>query len=309
MRTHGLVALLAGLSLSGAVSVAPALASAPSTGGAAASAGPDSTGARQGPAATASGTGASTYPSGTPSTTDAGATAAPGEWKLGERTLRPGLRGPDVSQLQQALARLRYPVIVSGSFDEHTRRAVVRFQRARRLHATGMADAATVAALGSASVPAVDHVARSGWAFPISPIGVVADPSTWTPDQGVDISTVGGACGSAATLVAVDSGTIVAEGISGFGPSAPILQLDRGSYVGRYVYYGHAQPALVAVGAHVVRGQPIAQVGCGRVGRSSGPHLEIGIGAPGGPTCCPAMGQTSGDMLTIMRQLYASASR
>jgi murein DD-endopeptidase MepM/ murein hydrolase activator NlpD len=309
MRTHAVVALLAGLSLSGAASAAPALASAPSTGGAAASAGPDSTGARQGPAATGSGTGASTYPAPAPSTADVGATAVPVVWKLGERTLRPGMRGPDVSDLQAALARLNYPVSVSGSYDEHTRRAVVRFQRTRGLRATGMADGRTVAALRTATVPSVDHVARSGWAFPIAPVSVVSSPSTWTPDQGVDISTVGGACGSSAQLVAVDSGVVVAEGISGFGPWAPILQLDRGPYAGRYVYYGHAQPALVAVGSHVVRGQPIAEVGCGRVGLSSGPHLEIGISAPGGPTCCPGMGQTSGEMMTIMRQLYTAATR
>jgi peptidoglycan hydrolase-like protein with peptidoglycan-binding domain len=222
------------------------------------------------------------------------------------RLLRVGVRGADVKKLQRWLTSVGIATVADGIFGILTRRSVQRFQRAAHLRpATGTVGARTATTLRAwtATGETVRH-GGVGLVFPLRPIERVLPPGDWTLDQGVDIGTANKACGSSVVEVAITSGTIVQEGIDGFGPDAPVLRIAGGPLAGRYIYYGHAKPALVPVGAHVNAGDPIAEVGCGQVGISSGPHLEIGISAPGGPPCCPRRLQTASQMYGIVHTLY-----
>lgn len=234
------------------------------------------------------------------------------------RTLRRGQHGADVKTLQTWLGDVGYGVPVTGFFGPLTQRAVRRFQRSHGLRpVSGSVGRRTAARLLTVvrKVARGSHLPNSpangsgGWVFPLWPLSRVMPPSTWTLDQGVDIATYGGACGSRVKELAMTGGTIVMEGIDGFGPDAPVLKVGSGPLKGRYIYYGHAKPALVSVGDHVSAGQPIAEVGCGSVGMSSGPHLEIGISDPGGPPCCPGWQETSPQMFSAVRALYRSAEK
>jgi murein DD-endopeptidase MepM/ murein hydrolase activator NlpD len=228
------------------------------------------------------------------------------------RTLRMGDRGNDVTTLQTWLSDVGDIVPVTGRFEIITKRAVRRFQVSKNLApASGAVGNRTSAALLAAvqgvtkttAVP-VSSGGSTGLVFPLKPLSRVLPPKDWSLDQGIDIGTVNNACGPRVTEVAMAPGTIVQEGIDGFGPAAPVLKVSSGIYKGRYIYYGHALPALVPVGTQVTAGQPIAEVGCGDVGISSAPHVEIGISAPGGPPCCPGYQETSPAWYQVVLGLY-----
>ena len=232
------------------------------------------------------------------------------------RTLRVGESGNDVKTLQTWLDDVGYLVPQTGSFGVPTKVAVKAFQVANALApASGSVGDRTAATLQAAvshlavnsGVPLVAPAASSGLVFPLQPLSRVLAPRSWTLDQGIDIGTVDNACGPQVTEVAMAPGTIVQEGVDGFGPDAPVIKVSTGAYAGRYIYYGHAAPALVSVGATVTPGEPIAEVGCGGVGISSAPHIEIGISAPGGPVCCPGYQETSPAWYDVVLGLYRQA--
>ncbi len=232
------------------------------------------------------------------------------------RSLRAGNRGADVKTLQTWLTDIGYSVPETGLFGSMTKASVMSFQRGYKLSpvsgTVGRRTAATLlAAVKKGAADSALLSAPSGHSaslvFPLRPLSRVLAPKNWTLDQGIDIGTVNDACGSKVTEVAAADGTIVQEGISGFGPYAPILKVSSGPYKGRYIYYGHAAPALVSVGAHVTAGQPIAEVGCGSVGISTAPHIEFGISAVGGPPCCPGNQETAPAWYQVTLGLYKQA--
>jgi murein DD-endopeptidase MepM/ murein hydrolase activator NlpD len=152
-------------------------------------------------------------------------------------------------------------------------------------------------------------VSPRGWVFPLYPLSRVGATSWWSLDQGVDLGGTANQCGARLTELAVASGTVVREGLDGFGSSAPVVLVDSGPDAGRYIYYGHAAPALVPVGTHVSAGQPIAEVGCGTVGISSAPHLEIGLLPAGAsnPQDLPGVGETSHETMANLKSAYVAA--
>jgi peptidoglycan hydrolase-like protein with peptidoglycan-binding domain len=233
------------------------------------------------------------------------------------RTLRVGSHGNDVTTLQTWLSEVGYVVPVTGRFDTVTKQAVRRFQIAKQLlPASGTVGNRTSSALLTAVQGVTQTTAvpgssggPTGLVFPLKPLSRVLPPKDWTLDQGIDIGTVNNACGPQVTEVAMAPGTIVQEGIDGFGPAAPVLKVSSGVYKGRYIYYGHALPALVPVGTVVTAGEPIAEIGCGDVGISSAPHVEIGISAPGGPPCCPGYQETSPAWYQVVLGLYHQAQK
>ena len=165
------------------------------------------------------------------------------------------------------------------------------------------ADGLAPSPLAVATVHVVQPPAPPKFVFPFSYPSRAMSSGAWSQDQGVDLAYAGNACGHSAGLVAIGDADVIQTGVSGFGSTAPVLRMTSGVFAGRNVYYGHTGKIFVHVGEHVHAGQKIAEVGCGSVGYSSSPHLEIGVGEPGGPPCCPAMHQTSAEM---WRQLIAS---
>jgi len=235
------------------------------------------------------------------------------------RTLRQGDHGADVKTLQTWLTDVGDRLPETGFFGSMTKAAVIRFQTAENLSpVTGVVGRLTAQTLlaavkrtasgsGVLASPGQALNGTGSWVFPLEPISRVVSPNAWTLDQGIDIGTVNNVCGPKVVEVAMTAGTIVQEGIDGFGPAAPVLKVASGPYGGRYIYYGHALPALVPVGTQVTAGEPIAEVGCGDVGLSTAPHIEIGISDVGGPPCCPGYQETSPAMYGIVLNLFKKA--
>ncbi len=147
----------------------------------------------------------------------------------------------------------------------------------------------------------------TGLVFPLKPLSRVLGPSTWSLDQGIDISTLNGACGSQVTEVAMAAGTIVQEGIDGFGPDCPRAQGLRRSLRRPLHLLRSRCPGAGAGGRDRDRRPADRRAGLWRRWHLHGSAHRDGISAPGGPVCCPGYQQTSPAWYDVVLGLYKQA--
>jgi murein DD-endopeptidase MepM/ murein hydrolase activator NlpD len=204
-----------------------------------------------------------------------------------------------VSLVQQRIAVARDRAAKANALQSARDQVSSLQSRLNKLQAAQAAQAARApAASGFPVGPSTGTPAGSsgGFTFPL-PKDAASPPSTWSPDQGVDISAPGDT-----PEFAVCSGTIVLHGIGGFGPDAPVLHCDSSIDGYDYVYYGHAGPEnQLPVGTHVGAGQTMSSIGPGIVGISTGPHLEIGFADSSGS---PVGSQSAGTMMSLLQSSY-----
>ncbi|TAK70778.1 MAG: hypothetical protein EPO13_02685 [Actinomycetota bacterium] len=192
--------------------------------------------------------------------------------------LRTGDRGSLVKLVQRKLkVKPR-----SGLFGPMTRKAVKRFQRAHGLPAVGQVGPQTWAALrvrasgvaAKVAAPAA-RPAASGSVCPV--VGSFSYGDGFGAGrgdhshQGIDLM---GSRGQ--TIVAVEAGTVIRAGKQSNGALRIVLQGQSGS---KY-YYGHNSKHLVAAGASVTAGQPIALMG--DTGSPGAVHLHFEYWQSGG---------------------------
>jgi murein DD-endopeptidase MepM/ murein hydrolase activator NlpD len=172
-------------------------------------------------------------------------------------------------------------------------------QLTRQLGELRASQPASSASTGSAASGGTAPTASGATMFFPMPAGAAAPPTTWSLGDGVNIAAPAGT-----PELAVCTGTVVLHGIGGLGPSAPVLRCDQPLAGHTYVYYGFAGPKrLAAIGADVTRGQPLARVGAGIIGASTGPHLELGFADSSGAPLGPA---TARQLLALLRVAYAA---
>jgi Peptidase family M23/Putative peptidoglycan binding domain len=199
-----------------------------------------------------------------------------GRPRLGSRVMRRGHRGWDVAALQFMLRRRGFsPRGIDGGFGRNTRRAVIRFQRARRLVADGLAGPATIRSLKRRRARR-----RRGGGGPVrffrpvrAPMG---DGFGWRYGRrhtGIDFPApygrrVGAAGRGVTSFAGWNSG--------GYGYLV-VIRHRRGFST----WYAHLSRITTWRGERVVGGTRIGYVGS--TGRSTGPHLHFEVRRRGVP--------------------------
>ena len=208
------------------------------------------------------------------------APAAPRTYAYGERTLRRGMKGPDVKTLQQVLTKLGFSTSAVGTFGPTTESNVKRWETRENVKVNGIvsiAQAQTMKQQADAqpTEPASneqDHI------FPISgphnyggSQSVFGAPRSGHRHQGHDVFAKSGT-----PLVAVFHGKVAWKRYqSGGAGNYVVIHGDDGR---DYVYMHMLAPAIVSEGDRVAPGQQVGEVGC--TGACSGPHLHFELWTP-----------------------------
>ena len=200
-------------------------------------------------------------------------------------------RGARVVALQQALINAGIAVRggADGIFGSGTASAVMAFQRAKGLTASGKVDEATAAALGLAAAPATAAAA------PQVDIRLEAKPvqgpcyygDTWNAARGSGRAHLGTdiLAAEGSPLFAVVTGKVIQI----YNADAPLsgngIKIARAD--GTYFFYAHlsALAPEMSVGAQVSAGQVIGYVG--RTGNAATPHLHFEVHPLGGAAINP----------------------
>lgn len=195
--------------------------------------------------------------------------------RLGDRTLREGMRGTDVRQLQKVLTELGFETRVSGSFDRRTERSDRRYERWKEDRVNGV--------VHRQQAERMKELVRRGaryrrHVFPVrgphdyggegSRFGA---PRSGHTHQGQDI-----AAASGTRLVSVHEGRVSARAYQDGGAGHYLV--IRGRDGSDSVYMHMLRRPKVAPGERVMAGQTIGKVGS--TGSSTGPHLHFELWTP-----------------------------
>lgn len=236
---------------------------------------------------------------------DVPAPAPAGSVALGDRALRLGMRGPDVSQLQRMLRRLGFDQPITGYFGALTAGMVRSWESSASERTDGVVDVKQVERMrawltqaavpsggttpaapappGSApgSPPRIDNgtfpappPTATGYVFPIrgahsygTAINRFGAGRGDHSHQGHDVFARAGT-----PVLAARGGRVSHRAFQAAAGHYVVIQADDGT---DHVYMHLQAPGVVRPGQPVSAGQPVGRVGC--TGRCSGDHLHFEI--------------------------------
>jgi len=202
-----------------------------------------------------------------------------------------GERGARVVALQRALGNrgVSFAGGADGVFGSATTGAVVRFQQAKGIRASGRVDQATANALGLSAMQAPQSPTSNGVRLEHVPVqGPCWFGDSWQAPRGcgryhlgVDIIADRGK-----EVYAVVSGRIIQKYWDQPG-SLPGNGVKIATKDGTYFFYAHFDgfPSGIKVGSYVSAGDVVGYIGS--TGNSAGPHLHLEVHPKGGSAVNP----------------------